>query len=88
VLIAREDAVHKPDPAPLLLACERLNLTPDEVWMVGDGRYDIEAGNAANIRTVWISMGQDRAFDEVPWRTVRDLCELGALLARVLTETP
>ena len=81
VCVTRDDAAHKPDPAPIRLACDRLGLSPDQVWMVGDGRFDVEAGLAAGVKTVWISLGRDpRPFAAEPWRTVRDLPELSALL--------
>ena len=49
--------------------------------MVGDGRYDVEAGLAAGIRTVWVSLGRSpRPFAAEPWRTVADLPELTDLL--------
>ena len=79
-LITREDAPFKPDPRPLRLACERLGVEPADAWMVGDGQYDVEAGRAAEVRTVWISHDRPRAFDAVPWRTVRDLPDLVELL--------
>jgi HAD superfamily hydrolase (TIGR01509 family) len=82
VVIAREDAAPKPDPRPLLLACERLCVTPGDAWMVGDGQYDIEAGLAAGVRTVWVSHGLSPPFAARPWRTVRDLAEFQALLAQ------
>jgi HAD superfamily hydrolase (TIGR01509 family) len=82
--IAREDAPPKPDPRPLLLACERLGVAPGDAWMVGDGQYDVEAGAAAGIRPVWVNHGRRRAFDASPWRSVADLCELQALLAQAL----
>jgi FMN phosphatase YigB (HAD superfamily) len=81
VLVSREDAVPKPDPAPLRLACQRLGIAEAEAWMVGDGQYDVEAGNAAGIRTVWVSLGRVRNFDAHPWREVRDLHELRQMLA-------
>ena len=84
VLITREDAAPKPDPKPLWLACERLGVPPTETWMVGDGQYDVEAGAAAGIRTVWVSHGRQQDFDTRPWRTVSDLCELQLLLAQAL----
>ena len=80
VLVTRDDAAAKPDPRPLWLACERLGVPPADAWMVGDGQYDVEAGAAAGIRTVWVSHGRPRPFDARPWRTVRDLCELQLLL--------
>jgi len=80
VLVSREDAAPKPNPAPLQLACQRLGITEAEAWMVGDGQYDVEAGNAAAIRTVWVSHGRVRPFDAQPWREVRDLHELRQML--------
>ena len=48
--------------------------------MVGDGQYDVEAGLAAGVPTVWISHGQEKNFAAEPWRAVADLTELTALL--------
>lgn len=83
-LVTREDALPKPDPAPLLLACRKLRVAERAVWMVGDGQYDIEAGRAAKIRTVWVSRGRNRDFSAEPWRQVRDLIELRLMLAGAL----
>ncbi len=44
ICITREDGKFKPDPAPLLLACERLKMTVNDAWMVGDSYHDIDAG--------------------------------------------
>jgi HAD superfamily hydrolase (TIGR01509 family) len=80
VLITRDDGKFKPDPDPLLLACERLHIPPADAWMIGDGSHDIFAGRAAGVPTVWISHGRTCDFDAEPWRTVRDLKELLRLL--------
>jgi len=80
VLVTREDGPFKPDPAPLLAACSKLNVDLREVWMVGDGQYDVEAGNAAGIATVWISHGKPKPFAAEPWKTVTTLCALLELL--------
>lgn len=80
VLITRDDAPPKPDPAPLELACLRLTTPPEDVWMVGDGIFDIEAGVAAGIKTVWISHGRQRQFAAQPWREVVDLPALLSML--------
>jgi len=82
LLITREDGKFKPDPAPLLLACERLGVTPGEAWMIGDGYHDVDAGLAAGVLTVWISHGRERDFTAVPWQTVHGLRELLGLLQR------
>jgi HAD superfamily hydrolase (TIGR01549 family) len=79
-LITREDAPHKPDPTPLLLACDKLAVERADVWMVGDGQYDVEAGIAAGIRTIWISHGRDRDYAAVADVTLPGLCELLTLL--------
>jgi len=42
---------RKPDPAMVLAALERFGLDPAETLMVGDRALDIEAGQAAGMRT-------------------------------------
>src|SRR5882724_2923069 len=84
VLITREDGKFKPDPAPLLEACRRLNVQKADVWMVGDGQYDVEAGLAAGIVTVWLSHGRIKPFAAAPQRAVHDLQELTAMLEECL----
>ena len=81
LLITRDDAPPKPDPAPLRRACRRLGVLEAEAWMVGDGQYDVEAALAAGIRPVWVSHGRDRPFAAEPWQTVRGLPEVAQLLA-------
>ena len=80
VMVTRDDCVYKPNPEPLLLACRRLEVAPADAWMVGDGSHDVQAGIAAQIRTVWVSHGRQREFPDVPWRIVRDLIELNEML--------
>jgi HAD superfamily hydrolase (TIGR01509 family) len=85
VLVAREDAPPKPDPTPLRLACDRLGVRGVAAWMVGDGQYDVEAGNAAGLLTVWVSHRRHRPFGAVPWRQVGDLMDLMRLLKSCCT---
>ncbi len=47
----------KPDPEPLLLACERIGCPPAEAVYVGDHLRDIDAGRAAGMRTVAAAYG-------------------------------
>ena len=47
VLVAREDAVSKPDPAPVRLALDRLGVR--RAWMVGDTVDDLAAARAAGV---------------------------------------
>ena len=50
-------AVHKPDPAPLRMALELLDLAnrPDEVAYVGDAPTDMEMARAVGVRAVGIT---------------------------------
>jgi HAD superfamily hydrolase (TIGR01549 family) len=85
-LVTREDGRHKPYPDPLHLALRKLDLLPGDAWMVGDGQYDVEAGLAAGVKTVWISHGLEKPFAAEPWHVVRSLIELTALLERCLID--
>jgi len=76
VLITRDDGIFKPDPRPLLVACQQLGVQASQAWMIGDGRYDVEAGLAAGMKTVWISHDRQRDFIAEPWREVQDLAGL------------
>jgi HAD superfamily hydrolase (TIGR01509 family) len=87
VVVTRDDGLFKPDPRPLLLACQRLQADPADAWMVGDGRYDVEAGLAAGMKTVWISHGKQRDFPAEPWQIVTDLLELLNVLANSVSDT-
>ncbi|MEE4637788.1 MAG: HAD-IA family hydrolase [Wenzhouxiangella sp.] len=57
-VIGGDTAVRpKPDPAPVLEACLRLGVSPDEALMVGDDIRDIEAGRRAGCRTAAATWG-------------------------------
>ena len=48
VLVGGTDVPHsKPAPDMIYKACEELNLSPKEVMVLGDSRYDREASHAA-----------------------------------------
>jgi len=52
-----ETKKHKPDPAPLLLALERLGAAPDDAVYVGDAPFDVKAAKAAGLYSVGVSWG-------------------------------
>ena len=76
LLVCMEDSLPKPDPAPVRLALERMNLT--RAWMVGDTPDDLVAARGAGVVPLgMIAPGEDPT-------TARDtLLRAGA--ARVLT---
>ena len=54
---------HKPDPAPLQLALERLGARASEAAYVGDSPYDMQAARAGGLYAVGVTWGgiHDRA---------------------------
>lgn len=72
--VAYEDtAGHKPDPAPLLLAAERLGIAPEDSVYVGDAATDLQASRAAGMKMILYSQhpvaGADAStcsFKELP----------------------
>ena len=48
---------HKPDPAPLLLAAQRLNVDPKTCAYVGDSPFDIRAAKAARMHAIAVTWG-------------------------------
>jgi pyrophosphatase PpaX len=58
VIITQADTErHKPFPDPLLVACERLGVSPAEAVYIGDAWTDIEAGRAGGMLTVGVTWG-------------------------------
>lgn len=59
VAITYEDAqgLAKPDPGPVLLACDRVGVKPARAVMVGDTPVDIEAGLRAGTAAVGVAWG-------------------------------
>jgi pyrophosphatase PpaX len=51
---------HKPHPEPVLVALERLGVTPANAIFVGDSPHDVASGVAAGVRTIGVTWG---AFD-------------------------
>jgi N-acetyl-D-muramate 6-phosphate phosphatase len=59
--------VRKPDPAPVLLACERAGLDPAQCLFVGDDRRDVQAGNDAGLYSVAVHWGYLDGGDPHAW---------------------
>lgn len=59
-VISKEDVSPqelKPHPRPILLALERLNISPEYAITIGDTAYDIEAGRRAATKTIGVTYG-------------------------------
>jgi len=53
-----ETVLHKPDPAPLLLAATRMAADPAETAYVGDSPFDVRAAKAAGMHAVAVTWGR------------------------------
>jgi phosphoglycolate phosphatase len=60
-------ARKKPDPAPLLHACDALKIPPRDMLMIGDSMNDTEAARAAGCPVFCVTYGYSEGLD------VRDL---------------
>jgi phosphoglycolate phosphatase len=54
---------RKPDPQPLLFACESLAIAPSQALMVGDSVNDVSAARAAGIPVVCVPYGYNEGQD-------------------------
>ncbi len=64
VVVTNEDTTrHKPDPAPVFAALERLEAEPASAAYVGDSPFDIDAAKAAGVFAVAVGWGGIHADD-------------------------
>ncbi|WP_029148832.1 HAD family hydrolase [Methylophilus sp. 5] len=64
-VISGDDAPQpKPSPQTLLLACEQMGIDPQTVLYIGDAERDIQAGNAAGMKTLAALFGYVSATDK------------------------
>ena len=80
---------RKPDPEPLLHACDLLGVGPADALYVGDADRDIEAGRRAGLMTIAAAYGYITADDD-PGRwgadaIARDTAELAQIVLKAVT---
>jgi phosphoglycolate phosphatase len=68
---------RKPDPLPLLHACEKFGITPDNMLLIGDSLNDTQAARAAGCHVFCVPYGYNRGGD------VREL-DLDAVVSGLL----
>ncbi|GGB95465.1 haloacid dehalogenase [Marinobacterium zhoushanense] len=67
-VLGRDEVRPKPDPQGIELLLARWCTTPDNAVMVGDFRYDLEAGKTCGTATIHIDHGV-----HTPWPELTDL---------------
>jgi phosphoglycolate phosphatase len=79
---------RKPDPAPLLHACEIASLLPQNTIYIGDASRDIEAGQNAGMATIAAAYGYVTPDDDPQrWgadRVASDTAELTQILLKAV----
>lgn len=85
LVTSQEAGVEKPHPAIFLMALNKMELSPHEVFMVGDSlATDVEGANAAKIPSVWLKTDRDdnrEMLKEVyPQHTIHNILELLSLI--------
>jgi pyrophosphatase PpaX len=79
-----ETKAHKPDPGPLLLAAERLDVDPSTCAYVGDSPFDVRAAKAAGMYAVAVTWGRihsrEKLEAEEPDAIVDDAKQLNGVL--------
>ncbi|MCZ7664293.1 MAG: 5'/3'-nucleotidase SurE [Thermoleophilia bacterium] len=83
VVTADDTTRHKPDPEPLILCLRGLERAPEGAVYVGDSPWDLQAAQAAGMRSVAVSWGvfpEETLCRQGPDRLVRSIHELRAVL--------
>ena len=65
VVGAEEGLASKPAPDPILRACKKLHLSPQQCWMIGDSRFDQQAALAAHCPFLGYRMAADASVQNL-----------------------
>jgi HAD superfamily hydrolase (TIGR01509 family) len=69
-IIGRDEALPKPDPDGLLRLAQGWNVSPQDMVMVGDYRFDLDCGRAAGARTVLVNVAENPWPESTDWHAV------------------
>ena len=85
-IVTREMSRPKPHPDGVIRAAAEMGLSPEELSMVGDFRFDVIAGQRAGASTVLLTNGGDESVtqgDPQPDYTISRLEDLPVLLSQL-----
>lgn len=77
---APPDRRRKPEPGMLLDAARALNLDLSRSWMIGDRWRDIDCGERAQVRTIFIDLHYSEALRAQPDYTVESFVAAAAII--------
>lgn len=85
-IVTREMSLPKPHPEGVIKAAGQMGLSPEELLVVGDFRFDVIAGKRAGASTVLLTNGGESVMapdDPQPDHTISHLEDLPALLSQL-----
>ena len=95
VLVCPEDVTRtKPDPEPMYLAAQQINIVPEDCIYVGDHPRDIDAGRHARMYTILAAYGYlplQYKDDLTAWQAdyiVKDVAELHQHIQKLVLQQP
>ncbi|MCW7493539.1 HAD family hydrolase [Leptospira sp. 2 VSF19] len=75
-IFCREHALPKPNPEGIFRLMELWQADPKETVMIGDYLFDLDAGKAAGVETIYIDPEGKFPFREFATHCIRDLGEI------------
>jgi HAD superfamily hydrolase (TIGR01509 family) len=88
LVLTRDDGPIKPDPWSVIHACDTWGIRPENAVMIGDYRFDVDAGRGAGAHTVLLTHDVDPSDypnEEQAELVIRSLAETDRLLAWLQT---
>jgi len=79
-ILGRESCAPKPDPAGIYLHLQQWNAKPENTVMVGDYKFDLEAGYNADVHTVHLDVDNGEQWPDLTSVKVSTLNELQQLI--------
>ncbi|HMV42826.1 MAG TPA: HAD family hydrolase [Leptospiraceae bacterium] len=75
-IISRDQATPKPSPDGIHILLDKWNASPNDAVMVGDYIFDLEAGNRAGLKTIYVDPTGEFVFRSHASHCVRQLDEV------------
>ncbi|MDX2478223.1 MAG: phosphoglycolate phosphatase [Gammaproteobacteria bacterium] len=70
LVVSGDSLPHKkPDPLPLIYACEYFGISPEQGVLIGDSANDVKAANAAGMPVICVNYGYNQGVDLTTLKT-------------------
>jgi HAD superfamily hydrolase (TIGR01509 family) len=85
LVIGRDDAEPKPSAEGVHMALAHFEASPDDALVVGDYKFDIEAGRAAGVATIAITDDQSKPWADLATHQVETLRDCIEIIRQLIT---